>query len=117
MILAAQIVLGISLAGIIIMLFRKIPVLAELSPEKEQSLPGSVAEHGVKDGDADSAVTSPFDNFLQKLLLRTKVLNLKTENKISSWLERLRQKNKKKETTENQSDDYWEQLKKTKEGE
>ena len=111
MVLTVQIILGISLAGIIVILLRKIPDLAELRLEEEFSS-SEIEPASVEDGVSDQATTSSFNNFLQKLLLRTKILNLKTENKISAWLEGLRQKNKKEDTGRDHSDDYWEQLKK-----
>jgi len=55
-----------------------------------------------------------YEDYLQKILAKIHLLNLKTENKTRNWLESLRKKaNEKKHFPK---DNYWEELKKAKEG-
>ena len=112
-ILVGKIILGISLIGIVVILFRKIPALNELQPEEKRPLAEVVAGPEKEQGVANPGAAAPlFNNFLQKSLLRSRILTLKLENKLSVWLEKLRQKNKGGEPTDTSSDNYWEQLKK-----
>jgi hypothetical protein len=56
----------------------------------------------------DSGKELSFHIFLEKALMRVKILTLKFENKTSNWLESLRHQNKNKDFNDN----YWEELKK-----
>lgn len=104
--IATAILLG-SLLGIGVILIRKMPVLKELSPAQGEEL--SLVE-GIKQRFRKNRISSALslDKFLQKLLRKSKVLTLKTENKISCWLEQLQRK-----PENNQNDGYWQELKKT----
>jgi len=109
--LIAQIILMISLLGMVVILFRKIPILINLSPEAEISQPNFLLR--AKNRILIRLKSFPLNNFLQKILLRFKIVTLKTENKTSVWIEKLRQKAKKEEKeSQDISDNYWEQLKK-----
>jgi len=104
----------ISLIGIGIILIRKIPVLVQLSPQK-------VAKPEIfrklKNKVKNIKNNRPLKNFsseilLQKILSKIRILTLKTENKTSCWLGKLRKRSsvKKKKF----SDDYWQKIRKEK---
>ncbi|MBU1167688.1 hypothetical protein KKC60_04750 [Patescibacteria group bacterium] len=106
--LIALIVFFVSLAGILVVAFRKIPQLLELSeagplvldckklPEKAKKLP--------------FLKNLSFDLLLQKTLSKFKIITLKTENRTSNLLQRLREDSKRKKFGED--DNYWEEIKK-----
>ena len=110
--LISIVVLFLSLAGLAIILLRKIPVLAKL-PERDLNLCNSLTD-GIKCGvkKMPGIKNLSYDLYLQKVLSRIRVLTLRTESKTGSWLEKLRQKNFKKNQTNN--DGYWDTLKKAK---
>ena len=110
--LISIVVLVLSLAGMAMILWRKMPVLGKL-PERDFAFGNSLA-NGVKAGLKRMPVIKGFsyELYLQKALSKIRVLTLKTESKTGSWLERLRQKNCKKNHTSN--DNYWDTLKKAK---
>jgi len=103
------IILIFSLLGIGIIVWRKIPALADLSenlPGKEESL-GLRLKKKIKE--IPSIKNFSYELFLQKFISKIRVLSLKTENQTFSWLQRLREKKKKKKLEE---DGYWEEIKK-----
>lgn len=110
-VLIAQFVLLISFVGIGMILFRKIPVLIELSetfgkPEAENFI--LKLKRKIKN---TSALTSfSFEVFLQKILSRIKILSLRVENRSDTLLQRLRKNSQKKKLEK--TDSYWEKLKK-----
>ena len=57
----------------------------------------------------------PFEILLQKILSKVRVFTLRTENKISDWLEFLRTRAKKNNTNNVKDDKYWEKLEEKKE--
>lgn len=94
-----------------VIVWRKIPVLAVLSePLLEKSEPFSLKlKKKIKE-------FNPFKNFsyelfLQKLISRIRILILKTENLTFNWLQKLKERIKKKKL---EADNYWEELKKIK---
>ncbi len=103
-----------SLLGIGVILYRKFPVLAKL-PEAPVKFKESLVLK-MKSGVKKIPGKDKFDHdlYLQKILSRVQILTLKTENKTSHWLERLRQKNNQKNNHNNEK--YWEELKKAKNG-
>jgi len=111
--IATIIFLG-SLSGMVIILFRKIPVLLELPStlEKEQGNFFLRTKSKIKGLDFSEIFDSK--NFLQKFLMRIRILTLKIENRTSKTLERLRQKEKIKSDTsvsynynnENENDNF-----------
>jgi len=110
--LISIVVLFLSLLGMAVILLRKIPALCELS---EQDLHfGNSLTVKIRGGIKKVPVIKNFsyDLYLQKVLSRIRILTLRTESKTGSWLERLRQKNCKKNNTNN--DSYWDTLKKAK---
>ena len=110
--LIATIILFGSLLGMVVILFRKIPVLVKL-PEV---LPQKVACPIFLKLKEKIKILNPFKSFsyeifLQKILSKIRILSLKTDNKTFNWLQKLREKSKRKKIKEN--DNYWEELKKS----
>ena len=108
-------ILLVSLAGIAFILFNKIPILLKM-PEsnfKRDKMISSIKEN-VKRGIRKIPGAKKFDYelYLQKALSKVRVLTLKTESKTGNWLEKLR----KRRNGHNHNDDYWEELKKAKDG-
>lgn len=91
----------ISLTGIVVIIKRKIPVLLELSPQEAQ--PGFFNRLKRK-------TPSSKELFLHKILSKVRILVLKTDNKTTEWMKRLREKSK--ENNEKFSDSYWDKLRK-----
>lgn len=107
--LVAVIILFGSFLGMGAIILRKIPVLVELpeiTPKKEEKL-FEKAKKKIKEFNPLKSFS--YEIFLQKLLSRIRILTLKTDNKTSSWLQRLREKSQKKKL----SDNYWEEIKKS----
>ncbi len=102
--MASQIILVCSFLGILIIVFQKIPLLLKFSPETNQlSLALSI-----KNRAGSYLKTISTCSFLKKILLRFKLLTLKTENRTSNLIERLQKGNK--DDSQN-SDNYWNELK------
>ena len=101
-----------SLLGMGVILFRKFPLLAKL-PE---TTPISKAYLALKFKESvkklPGANKFDYEMYLQKLLSKIRILTLKTESTTESWLAKLRQKAIRKNGRH--SDNYWEELKKTK---
>ncbi len=103
-------ILIISILGISVIIFQKIPLLLRIPeiPASSFSLKRSVDK--LKD-------KLPFKNFslelfLQKILSKIRILTLKTDNKTSTWLTKLRKRAiKKKKSVED--DNYWQEIKKS----
>jgi hypothetical protein len=108
----AIIILVGSLLGIGVILFRKIPVLVELPEVLEKSFQEpSWLKFKKKIKNIPGLKSFSFEMFLQKLLSRIRVLTLKTDNKTSGWLQKLREKSQKNKFQEN--DNYWKEIKKS----
>jgi hypothetical protein len=93
-----------SFFGMLFIFFRKIPLILAFEFPKESAI--SRFKKKVKK-------LNPFKNFsseifLQKWVARIRILSLKVDNLTFNWLKKLREKQKKKE----KSDDYWEKIKK-----
>jgi hypothetical protein len=105
--IATTILIG-SILGMIIILFRKIPVLLELPqypPLPSIGWPKRILNKFKK---LWLAKFSSFKKILEKTLLKVKILNLKIENKTTSLLQKLREKSKK----EKEEDNFWDEIKK-----
>lgn len=110
--LIAIIILFIGLIGIGVILIKKIPILAALPPKVIRE-PGVFRR--VKDKVKNNGTLKTFSSgelLLQRILSKFRILTLRTENKTSTWLGKLRQRSLKKKKTF--SDDYWRKLKKRK---
>ncbi len=97
-----------SLLGMVVIIWRKIPVLAGLpevfvQTEKEKF---SLKEKIKK---INPFKSSFFEVFFQKVLSKIRILTLKVENKTDKYLQRLREKAQKKKKLE--KDNYWQELK------
>lgn len=97
----------VGLAGMFFIVFGKTPILVKIDTEKNK-------KSGVVKAVFDQVITSRINNFfselfLQKILSKTRVLALKTEHKINSWLSHLRQKSINKNYY---TEDYWKNIKK-----
>ncbi len=106
------IVFLISLIGIGMILFQKIPFLLELPEDKS-------VEFNWKELLVKTKRVLPFKNFslekyFQKVLSKIRILTLKIDNKTSSYLQKLREKTKKKQVKEKKNDNYWQEVKKFK---
>jgi len=94
-------VLIISLTGMVLIIRRKIPVLLELSPQEAR--PGFFSRFRKK-------TPGSKELFLHKILSKVRILVLKTDNKTTEWMKRLREKSR--ENNEKFSDSYWDKLRK-----
>lgn len=108
--LIALIILLCSLAGILIMIFQKIPLLLELS--EPQSVHFNWKELFSKIRNSKPFKKLPSEIILQKILSKIRILTLKTDIKTSNWLQRLRKRSQKKKLDEN--DKYWDEIKREK---
>ena len=106
--LIALIVFFVSLAGILVVAFRKIPQLLEL-PEAGPLVLDWKKLRGRAKG-LPLLRSFSFDLMLQKILSKVKILTLKTEHRTSNLLQKLREDSKRKKFGED--DNYWEEIKK-----
>ena len=116
-ILILTIILVCSFIGMAVLLFRKIPILVKLPgvsggrQKQEEALALKIKRKVEK---IPGIKNFSYEKYLQKILSRVHVLTLKTDNKTSGWLERLRRRTNRKDDHNN--DDYWDELKKAKDG-
>jgi len=110
----ATVTLLIGFLGLTLILFRKIPVLAHL-PDSSAGNSLALRIKGLIRC-CPGVQNFSYELFLQKTLLRIRILILKTENKITGLLERTRQKSNQKNNSNSNSgnDGYWEELRKIK---
>jgi len=91
--------------GMMVIILRKLPILADLAPD--------IAKPGILDkakiGANKIKDKFSFEIFLQKFLSKVRILTLKMENKIGTWLGKLRQRMLKKKNSH--SDNYWREIK------
>lgn len=105
------VILIFSLLGIVVIVWRKIPVLAD-SPEilSDKREPISLRlKRKIKE--LPSVKNFSYELFLQKFISKIRILTLKTDNQTFNWLQKLKEKTKKKKLEE---DGYWEEIKKIK---
>ena len=105
------IVAFVGLLGTAVMVLRKVPAMVSL-PEKAAGDP-LMAKIRSQVRHLPGSEAFDYEVHLQKILSHVRVLTLKTEQKTGTWLERLRKKNSQKR---NNRDDYWDELKKAKDG-
>ena len=99
-----------SLAGIIAIMYRKIPLLLELSSKGDIGI-GEFVKKGAQNVAVPEKLKSiAATKILQKALLKTRQLAIKTENQTGRWLENLRQSSQERKSKFTES--YWEQFKK-----
>ena len=105
-------VLMVSIFGMTFILYRKIPLLLELPETAPTRLNWKEILVTIKNFRSFKGFS--FEVFLQKILSKIRVLTLKTDNKTSNWLQRLRKKSQNNKFEED--DNYWQEIrKKTKE--
>lgn len=85
-----------SLAGIIIIFYRKIPFLKKIPKTKVISFSWKNIFLKIKNSSFLEKTFFEINIFLQKILSKIKILTLKIENKISRVLQKLREYSKKK---------------------
>lgn len=105
----ALVVFILSFFGMLLIFFKKIPILISLSPNTQDSQENLFLK--LKNKTLEIRFLKSFSSgvFLQKILSKVKILTLKTENKTSYWLQQLRKNARKKKEIEN--DNYWKELK------
>ena len=107
-----KIVFFTSLIGMLVIFYRKAPLLANLP----KTTPVFETKRKVLTDLLEKTKNLPFlkdfsfEMALQKVLSRFRVFTLKTENKTSNWLEALRARAKKNNSEEKKDDNYWEKL-------
>jgi len=108
----ATIIFFIGFVGMSIIVLRKIPVLAELPIQQTETEKSRVLKTIKEKINANKIINSfSADIILQKVLSKIRILTLKTDNKTSIWLAKLRQRSIEKK--KNFSDNYWKELKKS----
>ena len=108
--------LVLSLIGLGVILFRRMPDLVGLPEPTGDFQKALIAK--IKETSKRIPVLKDFsyELYLQKIFSKLRVLSMKTENKTGGWLERLRQKKNHENDKGNNSDQYWQELKKAKDG-
>ncbi len=101
--------LVLSLAGLGVLVSRKIPELAVM-PEPQGIFLKEETKIKIKEKAKEVLKnrSNSFEKFLQKFLSKTRILSLKAENKLSDWLRRLRERSM--ERTK-EIDNYWKEIK------
>lgn len=102
------IILISSLAGIGIMVFRKIPRLVKL-PETSPPIDWRKLFSKAKDVKPLRSFSS--EMLLQKVLSKVRIITLRTDSKTSSWLQKLRERSQKDKFGEN--DTYWKDIRRS----
>jgi len=87
--LPIQIVLVLSLLGMIALIGKKIPALAKLPENPSRSQEGYLLKLKKKAQDANPLKGTKPEVFLQKMLSRVRILSLKTDNKAMDWIQTL----------------------------
>lgn len=95
-------ILIISFIGMLVIFLRKIPAMAEYVPPAVSKPPRINKIKSIK--------VFPDALFWHKFLSKFRILVLKTDNKTSEWMKRLREKSIENKTKF--SDNYWEKLRK-----
>jgi len=98
-----------SLAGIIAILYRRIPLLLEVTGEQEQvDLKKIVVSNARNLISSDKMKALASEKVLQKALSKTRGVAKRTENQTGEWLEKLRQGSESRK--EKFADSYWQQF-------
>ena len=105
--LIVTIILFIGFIGMGVILFRRIPVLAELSlPEIKK--PGVLEK--LREKIKNNGTLKPISGelLLQRILSKIRILTLRTDKKTNTWLKKLQQRSLKKKSKF--SNDYWKKI-------
>ena len=110
--LLAKIVLFGSLIGMLVIFFRKAPVLADLPKTTSvfETRKRTLAVLLEKLKNLPFLKNFSLEMTLQKILSKFRVFTLKIENRTGHWLEILRARAKKNNTDKVKDDKYWEKL-------
>ena len=92
-----------SFLGMLFIFLKKVPLILAFEFPKESAI--SRFKKRIKELNPFRHFS--FEIFLQKWIARIRILSLKVDNLTFNWLKKLREKQKKKE----KSDDYWEKIK------
>ena len=110
--LIAQVILFCSTAGLAQMIFRKMPILSGLSEaveiKEEEKL---LVKLGKEVKEKNPLKDVQYEDLLQGVLRRVRILFLKTDDKIFGWTQRLKENSQKKKIRED--GDYWDRIKKS----
>jgi len=98
-------ILLFSFLGLIILIFRKIPILVNLPAVAGE---GFISKIKSRIKESPGFKNFSFEIFLQKIISQIRVLSLKTDHKTFSWLQKLREKTQKKKLEDGK---YWEEIK------
>lgn len=109
-IIAVTILFG-SLLGIGVIIYRKIPILVGLPENLPREGEPIVLKLKKKIKELHPFKNFSYEIFLQKMISKIRILSLKTDNQTFSWLQKLKEKTKKKKL---ENDNYWQELKKIK---
>ena len=101
-VIIALILFLLSLAGLIYMIGKKLPLILALPIKEKEGLIGFKVP---------KFMSSP-ELFLQKLVSKARIFSLRAEAKTSDWLVKLRKKSQEK--NDKFSSSYWDKLKKKK---
>ena len=127
----ATIILICSLLGVGVIVWRKIPFLVKLPEDLSEKGEPISLKLKQKTEELSPLKNFSYEIFLQKFISRIRILILKTDKQTFNWLQKLREKSKKR-TISSQSvdwqkqearknkldeDNYWEEIKKIKKGE
>jgi hypothetical protein len=104
-----SVILFLSLAGISVIIWKRIPDIALLPETVPASFDWKGALTKIKEGSPFKKVSS--EMLLQKMLSKTRVLILKTDNKTSNWLQRLRERAQENKFGDN--DTYWKDVRRS----
>ena len=113
--ITASIAFFVSLASLGYVVGRKVPLLLTFPAKQERDSMKEIFQEAtgkIQYSALFKAVSSP-NLLLQKLLSKARIFSLRTENKTSQWLEKLRKRSQEKKVLF--SEDYWKQLRKGKE--
>ena len=112
----AKIVLVGSLIGMLVIFFKKVPLLADMpkttSVFEKRGNAWLILFRKLKEKLKNLPFLKGFSSgiFLQKILSSFRVFALKLENKTGQWLEILRKRSRENKTPEKKDDKYWEAL-------
>ena len=95
----------LSLLGLVILIFRKIPILVSLPAVAGE---GFISKIKSRIKETPGFKNFSFEIFLQKIISQIRVLSLKTDHKTFNWLKTLRAKTQKKKLEDGK---YWEEIK------
>jgi len=106
--LVATIILFSGLIGMGTILYRKIPVLVQLSETPIfPNFKSKIQKIKEKIKNFKPFKVSSFEILLQKILSKTRILTLRIESKTGGWLQKMREKSQKKK----ENDGYWQKIK------